>query len=123
MSESEKASRTLPVNDNVVIKFDARPKIIYATSMIFDGAQYVYSSTKEITDKLVKYGFGNLQPQQLVSDGIKAQILEPGKSWVTGKVCWRLVVEFIADEPEITEATTRNISELPLDSIRKAMNF
>ena len=123
MSQSEKFSRTLPINENVVIKFDEHPKIINGPTPIFDGTQYIYSSTKEITDKLVKHVFVGLQPQQLLNDGIKAQILEPGKNWTTGKVRLRLVVDFIADEPEMTEATTENISELPINGIRKAMNL
>ena len=48
-------------------------------------------------------------------------MIEPVKPWITGNIRLRLVYEFIPDQPEITEPSTGNLSELFLEDIRQTM--
>ena len=58
----------------------------------------------------------NCYPEELCEQGIKAEILEPGKNWVTGMIRLRLVVEFIPDEPKKNGTSNKIVSAL--DDIR-----
>lgn len=58
-------------------------------------------------------------------EGVKCEILTPGKNWRTGRV--RLSLEFLPDEPEIEETPANNgtknqETESPLDDLRQMMN-
>ena len=110
MSESEQHSKLLPVDDDIVVKFPAGGVVIYFhRDLLFDASQSPYNSTKIFVDKVAGYIHKLFRPLELLKEGIKAEILEPGKKWVTGKIRLRLVIEFIPDEPE----------KSPLDDIRK----
>lgn len=114
---SEQSPKLLPVDDNVVLRLNERVQISNSNAIIFDASQYLYSSTKELIDKLAKYLLGNFKPQQLLQTGIQAEILEPGKQWKTGKIRCRIVFDFIPDEPENNRITGESASSL--DELRK----
>ena len=52
MSESEQPSRQLSVANDVVIKLTKNIKISAGNFNLFDGTQFLYSSNKEIADKV-----------------------------------------------------------------------
>lgn len=55
--------------------------------------------------------------QELLSDGLDCEILKIGaKGWQSGKLKIKVTLEFIPDEPNITEP------ESPLDDIRRMIN-
>ena len=94
---SEQPPKPLPVDDRVIVKVSSD----------------YYINTKQFASKVHDQG---------CQQGIKAEILEPGKQWETGRISCRVVVEFIPDEPEITELSTINQSVSHLRDIRKTMN-
>ncbi len=116
MSALEQLSRQLPAADDVVVKITENIKITAGNVVFFDGAQFLYSSTKELADKLVKFVLTYATNHDLFKQGIKAEILEPGKKWVTGMIRLRFVVEFIPDEPETNGTSNKIVSTL--DDIR-----
>ena len=88
MSAPEKSFKPMPVSNDVVLKRVAK-----------DGSSS-YQSSKEFAKQVLEPIRDNCYPQELCKQGIKAEILEPGKNWITGAIRLRLVVEFIPDEPE-----------------------
>ena len=116
MSAPEQPSIPLPVSDDVIVKITEPVKITAGSTLLFDSAQFLYSSTKEIADKLIKFILKNTGEQDFFKEGIKAEILAPGKKWVTGTIRGRFVVEFITDEPDNNKTTSEFVS--PLDDIR-----
>ena len=116
MDTPERPSVQLPVGDDVVIKITEDVKISAGNASIFNGAQFLYSSTQEIADKLVKFIVSYAGKDDFFGKEIKAKVIEPGKSWVTGKIRLRLVVEFIPDELE-NNGTSGELGSL-LDDLR-----
>ena len=116
MSAPEQPSRQLPVADDAIVKLTETVKITAGSIFIFDSAQFLYSSTKEIADKLVKFIFNYTGEQDFFKEGIRAEILEPGKKWGTGTIRGRFVVEFIPDGPEDNGTSGNFVSQL--DDIR-----
>ena len=59
------------------------------------------------------------------NEGIECAVLKPGETWKTGKVRFRMKVEFFPDEPEEVEENgyqdVDNIIESPLDEIRQQL--
>ena len=91
--------------NDVVIKLTKNIRISAGNFNLFDGTQFLYSSTKEIADKVAYFLINNLSNHDFFKEGITARILEPGKNWVTGKIRLRFVVEFIPDKPESNNKT------------------
>lgn len=100
MNAPEQPSIQLPVSDDVVIKITEDVKISAGNASIFNGAQFLYSSTQEIADKLGKFIVSYAGKDDFFGKEIKAKVIEPGKKWVTGTIRLRLVIEFIPDELE-----------------------
>lgn len=80
MSESEQPSRQLSVANDVVIKITKNIKIPAGNFNLFDGNQFLYSSTKEIADKLAYFLISNFSNYEFFKEWITARILEPGKT-------------------------------------------
>lgn len=74
----------------------------------------------ELLDKLSKLGRGTIWINESWFDrGVNCVILQPGKSWRTGKVRIKVTLDFCSDEPELEEALISNNSESSLDDIRR----
>lgn len=117
MSNPEQFTQPLPVDDNIIVKLPENTDISVVGHGIFKvrGAS-LYNSTKEFVNKLTAPIYNNSSPH-LFTQGIKVEILEPGKQWIAGKFRCRLVFEFIPDEQE--NNTTASGSVSPLDDLRK----
>lgn len=69
-----------------------------------------------------EYGRG-LNKNNFLKEGIDIELLRiVGKGWQKGQVRISLSLDVYLDEPEITEAATKSMSESPLDDIRRTMN-
>lgn len=111
MNTPEQPFKPLPIDDDTVFKLISSPEIgVYDTyppnqygrekTSIFNSETNSFGSTKDFVDNLAKYFIAKLYPKQLFKEGVKANVLEPGKKWVKGIIRLRLVVEFIPDETE-----------------------
>lgn len=100
MSKQEQPAKPLPVDDTVVVKLAEHTRFYIHSRVVLDASQSLYTSTKELLDKLVSPLINVLSPDNLFGEGMEAAILEPGKSWVKGKIRYRLVCEFIPEEPQ-----------------------
>ena len=117
MSNSE-FSKPFPVDDDIIVKLPKGTHLIFGNTLLFDaGSSALYTPTKELADKVEKPLRKALNPQDIFEQGVKIEILEPGKQWTTGKFRCRLVFEFIPDEQENTKIPSEAVS--PLDDIRK----
>lgn len=117
MSESEKPFKPLPMDDGVVVKLPTGTDIVTVGNRVFRASgSPLYHSTKELEDKIAKPIYDN-SSRELFKQGVKVEILEPGKKWVTGNLRLRLVFEFIPDEPENSKPPGESVS--PLDDIRR----
>lgn len=116
MGTPEQSSIQLPVSTDVIVEITESVKISAGNVPIFNGTQFLYSSTQEITAKLVKVIAGSIGNHDFLAEGIKARVLESGKKWITGKIRLRLVVEFIPDELE-NNGTSGELGSL-LDDLR-----
>ena len=116
MSNSEQFTHPLPVDDNIIVKLPEGTDI----SVLDNGFQVrgssLYKPSSEVVNTLAAPIYDNSSPH-LFSQGIKVEILEPGKQWTSGKFRCRLVFEFIPDEQE--NNITPNFSASPLDDLRK----
>jgi hypothetical protein len=117
MNASEQAFKLMPVEDDVIVKLPVGTQIMSGGLWQFDASDsQLYNSAKEIVDRLAEPIYSSLEPKQLYEEGIKAEMLEPGRSWVTGKIRLRVVFEFIPDELENNKIPGELAS--PLDDIR-----
>jgi len=117
MCALEKPSRPLSVHDNVVVKLAEPTQFWVNGNIAFDARESLYTSTKELVDKIVYLIIKGLSHESLFKEGIKASVLEPGKEWITGTLRFRFVFEFIPVESEITEKPATNISDKTLENI------
>ena len=92
--------KPIPVRNDVVVK------------QLTSGGSPSYQSSKEFVDNVLQPLRDSCYPEELCEQGIKAEILEPGKNWVTGTIRLRFVVEFIADEPENNGTSDKFVSTL-----------
>lgn len=117
MSNSE-FSKPFPVDDDIIVKLPKGTVIYYGNTYLFDASSSaLYTPTKELTDKVEKHLRKALGPQEIFEQGVKVELLEPGKQWTSGKLRCRLVFEFIPDEQENNKIPNESVS--PLDDIRK----
>lgn len=101
MSELEQTFKVLPVDDDVVLKLPEGTVIESFNTTAFDASESpVYVSAKELNDEVLGPILDNFNNPDLVEQGVEVRLLEPGKKWVTGKICLRLLFEFIPDKPE-----------------------
>ena len=100
MNKQEQPAKPLPVDDSVVVKLPENTYFYINSNKVLDSTQNPYNSTGKLVDKLVSPLIDCLSPNKLFTKGIEATILEPGKPWVKGKIRFRLVYEFIPEEPE-----------------------
>ncbi len=100
MNPSELPFIQLPVSDDVVIKVAEDVKISVGNTFIFNGAQFLYSSTQEIADKLAKILVSYAGKDDFFGKEIKAKVIEPGKKSATGTIRLRFVVDFVPDKLE-----------------------
>ena len=76
------------------------------------------------TQLSTKGGMPNVSLKEWFFSGVSCELLIPNKDWKKGQVMIKIFVEFCPDEPdkeESTEEIKKNISESPLDDIRKAI--
>lgn len=101
MSELEQTFKVLPVDGDVVVKLSEGTVIESFNTTAFDASESpIYVDAKELNDKVVGSIFDNFNNLDLFEQGVEVRILEPGKKWVTGKICLRLLFEFIPNKPE-----------------------
>lgn len=112
MSELDKYAEPLAADANVILKLPEPKSINVARVCVFDGSQSLYMSSKDFVDKS-RDAYQNVSHSELFDQGLKVTKLESGKKWITGNIRFRLVIEFVPDEPEIT-------TESFFDDIRKA---
>lgn len=122
MNASEQPFKPLPIDDDTVFKLINHAEIgVYDTNLnargpertpIFNPQANSFGSTKQFVDDLAKRFITKLYPDQLFKEGVKANVLEPGKKWVTGAIRLRVVVEFIPDEPKNNGTLDRFSSSL-----------
>ena len=86
MSAPEQPYLPMSVSNDVVVKRAAS-----------DGSSS-YQSSKEFAEQVLEPIRDNCYPEELYEQGIKAEILEPGKNWVTGMIRLRLVVEYLGKQ-------------------------
>ena len=128
MSESEKFSKPLPVNENVVVKLPISTQIrTVNNTLVFNATESpLYSSTKEVDDKIVKPIRQHIRPEEIFKLGIKAEILEPEKKWVAGNLrlsfVWEFIPDIIPDEPDVTNASTTNMSGKNFQEVCELVN-
>lgn len=116
MSNSE-FSNSFPVDEDVIVKLPEGTDIVVVGNRIFKvSGSSLYNSSKEFLEKLAKPIYDN-SSRHLFEQGVKVEILEPGKQWTSGKLRCRLVFEFIPDEQENNKIPSESVS--PLDDIRK----
>lgn len=72
MNAPEQPFRQLPVADDVVVKTAENVKISGGQIPIFNGAQFLYSSTQEIADKLEKVVVNSTGIHDFFTKGINA---------------------------------------------------
>lgn len=117
MSNSE-FSKPFPVGDDIIVKLPIGTNIYFGNTVLLDAySSALYTPTKELVAQVEKPLRKALNPQDIFEQGVKVEILEPGKQWTSGKVRCRLVFEFIPDEPENNKIPSESVS--PLDDIRK----
>ena len=117
MSNSE-FSKPFPVDDNIIVKLPQGTGINSGNTELLNAwSSALYIPTNELADKVEKALRNVLKPQTIFEQGVKVEILEPGKQWTSGKLRCRLVFEFIPDEQENTKIPSEAVS--PLDDIRK----
>ena len=117
MSNS-KFSNPFRVDDDIIVKLPKGTELSFGNIMLIDArTSALYTSTKELTDKVEKSLRNAFYPQHIFEQGVKVDILEPGKQWTSGKLRCRLVFEFIPDEQENNKIPSVSVS--PLDDIRK----
>lgn len=102
MNEIEKPSRPLLADDSVIIKIP--------------GNQNTYRNTKEFAGAYTESINCYFPADEIFRQGIKVELLEPGKNWVKGSIRLRLVFEFIPNELENSKTSGEYLS--PLDDIR-----
>lgn len=117
MNELKQSCKQLSVVDDIVIKVVESCQCSNKKGIIFDWGQHPFTSTKQVFDKIKNAFLPDFNPPQLFADGIKAEIMEPGKSWVKGKLRLRIVMEFIPDETEENKSFGNSASSL--DDFRK----
>jgi len=116
------------VNENVVVKLPKSTQIRTINStLVFNASESpLYSSTKELEDKIVKPIRQSIRPEEIFTLGIKAEILEPEKKWVAGNLRLSFVFEFIPDiipdHPDVTSPCPTNMSEQTLQEISELVN-
>jgi hypothetical protein len=106
MSELKQPSRPLPADDSVIIKMLWNEETIYQNTK-----DYVSGLTTQILSF-----FSHVYNGQLIKQGVKVELLEPGKNWVIGHIRLRWTLEFIPDEPKNSKTSGEYLS--PLDDIR-----
>ena len=116
MSDSEKHSIHLPVADDIIVKIPETAIFALNNIFVFNGSQFLYSSTQEIANKFVTIVTNSKGNKDVLEKGIKASVLKPGKKWAAGTIRLRLVVEFVPDELEINGTSDKFGSTL--DDIR-----
>ncbi len=115
---NSEVSKPFPVDDNIIVKLPIGTDLSFDKTMLFDTkSSALYIPTKELADKLEKSVHNAFYPQHIFEQGVKVEILEPGKEWTSGKLRCRLFFEFIPDEQENNKIPSESIS--PLDNIRK----
>ncbi len=101
MNSPEQPFKPLLIDDDTVFKLIEDKTIsVKGRGEIVNPGLNSFTSNKEFIDKLANSLLCLLSPQAILEKGLKARVLEPGKTWVTGKIRLRLVVEFIPDELE-----------------------
>lgn len=115
---NSECSNTFPVDGYIIVKLPKGTDINFGTTVLFDASSStLYTPTKELVDKVKKHLCDPLFPQEIFEQGVKVELLEPGKQWASGKLRCRLVFEFIPDEQENNKIPSVSVS--PLDDIRK----
>jgi len=119
MSEPEQPPKPLPTDDSIIVKLPQGTRIIQGGNAVINAANsLLHISTKEFVEKVATAIVQPFQPlEELFRQGIRVEILEPEKKWVTGKIRLRLVFEFVPDESENNKTPGEFVS--PLDEIRK----
>lgn len=106
------------MDGDIIVKLPKGTHMVFGTTVLFDASSStLYTPTKELVDKVKKHLCDPLFPQEIFKQGVKVEILEPGKQWASGKLRYRLVFEFIPDEQENNKIPSVSVS--PLDDIRK----
>lgn len=113
---SEQPSKPLPADDSIVVKL-INTEVIHGNNRLFHAGTNspLHVSAKELVDKVATVVRHQIQPQRLFEQGIKVEILEPEKKWITGNIRLRFVFEFVPDE---SENKTPSGFVSPLDDIR-----
>ena len=121
MSNSEQFTQPFPVDDNIIVKLPQGTRVYLTKNShyLFDANNStLYNTANELIKKLEHSVLNSsIGPDTVFKQGIKVEILEPGKQWTAGKFRCRLVFEFIPDEQE--NNTTASGSASPLDDLRK----
>lgn len=124
VSEPEKPSQPLPIDERVIVKLPKGTLIYKEKNEIFDAvSSALYITTDEFVNKLANSLVNAVGPKEIFGQGVRVEILEPGKKWVIGNLRLRLVFEFIPDDAEFTQRPPRSLlenqtTEPPLDDIR-----
>ncbi len=118
MSEPEQPPKPLPTDDSIIVKLFQGTRIFHGSNVVIDAANSpLHIPTKELVEKVATAIVQPFKPLELFRQGIRVEILEPEKKWVTGKIRLRLVFEFVPDESENNKTPGEFVS--PLDEIRK----
>ena len=117
MNDLKQSFNQLPVEDSVVIRVTEPSACSNNGNTIFDWSRHPFTSTKQVFDDIKTALLAGFRPPQLYTDGLKAEIMEPGKAWVKGKFRLRIVLEFIPDETEENKLIGNSASSL--DDFRK----
>jgi len=118
MSEPEQPPKPLPTDGSIIVKLPQRTQILHGINAVIAATNSpLHISTKEFVEKVATAILQQVQPLELFQQGIKVEILEPEKKWVTGKIRLRLIFEFVPDESENNKTPGEFVS--PLDEIRK----
>ena len=75
MSKQEQPAKPLPVDDTVVVKVLERTYFYINSNLVLDASQSLYTSTKELVDKLVPPLIRTLSHEELFGEGMEAAIL------------------------------------------------
>lgn len=98
MHNGEQTYQPLPMNDDIIVKLPEGTDIVIG-NQVFQVGTSLYNSSKVFLGKVAKYIYDNSTPHLFIQ-GIKVEILKPGKQWTAGKLRCRLVFEFIPDHSQ-----------------------
>ncbi|MDJ0616843.1 MAG: KGK domain-containing protein [Calothrix sp. MO_192.B10] len=81
-----------------------------------------WENVRENLDSAGSGQIPEMNEKLLFIEGMRCELLQPGKDWQKGRVKIKVSLEFCPDEPEIEAISENTTSESSLDDIRRKLN-